>query len=559
MRTNDADVLQAPKGTLTPANDSPNPSSSDIISPEDKNNPIPTSKTRILLGKIFWTPPWCRYDPNSPPQFSLFQNVLFAFAGAFTVANLYYNHPILNILARDFNVSYIEVSRVPTLAQSGYAVGLLLICPLGDLFPRRPYTLILVFFTATLWIVLCVTSSFTIFLAITFVTAITTVTPQIMLPLVGELAPPNRRPLALSIVVSGNLLGIVIARILSGVVAQYTAWRNIYWIALCLQYTIFIALYLFMPAYPSTNPLPPGNRLKAFVKEYPKLLFSILQLAFRHPVLVQAGLISFCTSGAFTCYWTTLTFLLSSPPYSLPPTPIGLFGLIGVAGIFLGPLYAKYLIQPLKIPLYSVLVGEGVNLIGCCIGTYTGTLTLAGPIIQAFGLDAGLQITQIANRSAIYGVATDARNRVNTVFMLCTFLGQITGTSAGNEIYERYGGWTSSGSLGVAVVAFSFLVVMARGPHETGWIGWSGGWGKKSNESVEVEKSEADRDTKEEEKNVARLEKDGIWDEGDGSPKELQDLEQLRVPSRSRDRRFLTRQQSHGSDGHVIYGDDRSR
>lgn len=107
--------------------------------------------TRTLLGKIFWTPPWCRYDPSKPPQFSLFQNVLFAFAGAFTVANLYYNHPILNILAAEFDVTYIEVSRVPTLMQSGYAVGLLLICPLGDLFPRRPYTLILVFFTATLW------------------------------------------------------------------------------------------------------------------------------------------------------------------------------------------------------------------------------------------------------------------------------------------------------------------------------------------------------------------------------------------------------------------------
>lgn len=108
-------------------------------------------KTRSLLGTIFWTPPWCRYDPSQPPQFSLFQNVLFAFAGAFTVANLYYNHPILNILADEFKVTDIEVSRIPTLMQSGYAVGLLLICPLGDLFPRRPYTLILVFFTATLW------------------------------------------------------------------------------------------------------------------------------------------------------------------------------------------------------------------------------------------------------------------------------------------------------------------------------------------------------------------------------------------------------------------------
>jgi len=118
---------------------------------EEKATDNTKSAKRILLGKIFWTPPWCRYAPDSPPAFSIFQNVLFAFAGAFTVANLYYSIAILNVLAEDFNVTYIEVSRVPTLMQSGYAVGLLLICPLGDLFPRRPYTLILIFFTATMW------------------------------------------------------------------------------------------------------------------------------------------------------------------------------------------------------------------------------------------------------------------------------------------------------------------------------------------------------------------------------------------------------------------------
>lgn len=386
-----------------------------------------------------------------------------------------------------------------------------------------------------------------------------------MLPLVGELAPPNRRPLALSIVVSGNLLGIVIARILSGVVTNYTNWRNIYWIALGLQYGIFLALYAFMPAYPSTNPLPRTNRFRAFLKAYPRLLFSILQLAFKYPVLVQAGLISFCTSVSFTNYWTTLTFLLSSQayPYRLSPTPIGLFGLIGVAGIFLGPLYAKYLIQPLKIPLYSVLVGEAINLVGCVVGTYTGTFTLAGPVIQALGLDAGLQITQIANRSAIYGVEPTGRNRVNTVFMICTFLGQITGTAAGNEIFDRYGGWRSSGSMGVAFVAFSFLICIARGPHEEGWIGWGGGWGKVDNRLQEDTLTEQNNDEKKENEGDQASE-DTIASEKDHvTSGEANDLEgglnphsevsnMVRTTSKNV---ALTRQQSHGSDGHAMYGD----
>jgi hypothetical protein len=100
---------------------------------------------------LTWVPPNCRWDPDSPPRFSFSLNVLFAFAGAFTVANLYYNHPILNILAHDFNVPYEKVAQIPTVMQAGYAIGLLFLCPLGDLFRRRVFVTLLVLFTATLW------------------------------------------------------------------------------------------------------------------------------------------------------------------------------------------------------------------------------------------------------------------------------------------------------------------------------------------------------------------------------------------------------------------------
>ncbi|ETN45577.1 uncharacterized protein HMPREF1541_09409 [Cyphellophora europaea CBS 101466] len=422
-----------------------------------------------LLGRIWtvinWMPPWCRWDKEKPPEFSMGLNVLFAFAGAFTVANLYYNHPILNILAEDFNVPFLTVSRVPTLMQAGYAVGLGLVCPLGDLFPRRPYTLGLVFLTATLWIGLCVTHDFNAFLVISFITAITTVTPQIMLPLVGELAPPKKRPLALSIVVSGNMMGIVLARILSGIVTQYTHWRTIYLIALGLQYLIFAALWLFMPDYPSSNPAGIN---------YFRMLWSILLLCRKHAVLVYAGAVSFCISGAFMNYWTTMTFLLSSPPYQYSSTVIGLFSLIGIAGMVLGPLYAKFIIAPIT-PWAAVIIGAAINLTGIVIGTYTGTFTVAGPILQAFGLDAGMQFTQIANRTAIYSVEPTGRNRVNTAFMLMTFLGQLTGTSAGNKIYEL-GGWRASGSFSVGLMGLIFVLSAMRGPWEPRWLGWHGGF-----------------------------------------------------------------------------------
>ncbi|RMZ85342.1 hypothetical protein DV737_g868, partial [Chaetothyriales sp. CBS 132003] len=379
------------------------------------------------LSTLNWKPRWCRWDPGSPPKFSIWLNLLFAFAGAFTVANLYYNHPILNILAESFDVPYLTVSRVPTLMQGGYATGLLFICPLADLFPRRPYTLVLVLFTATMWIGLCVTNNFNVFLILSYLTAMTTVTPQIMLPLVAELAPPEKRAFSLSIVVSGNLLGIVLARILSGVVTNYTYWRNIYWIALGLNYGIWLMLWLFMPDYPSANP----NGLN-----YISMLWSILVMCKRHPVLVYAGIVSYCNSAAFMSYWTTLTFLLAGSPYHYNSVYIGLFALIGIAAMLLGPVYAKYLIQPFQ-PWLAVVIGETISLAAVALGTYIGSYTVAGPIIEAFGLDAGFQITQVANRAAIHNVEPQGRNRVNTAYMLFTFLGQLTGTSAGNKLYER--------------------------------------------------------------------------------------------------------------------------
>ncbi|RMZ86726.1 hypothetical protein DV736_g6048, partial [Chaetothyriales sp. CBS 134916] len=423
--------------------------------------------SRLLqaLSVLNWKPRWCRWDPDSPPKFSIWLNILFAFAGAFTVANLYYNHPILNILAESFDVPYLTISHVPTLMQGGYATGLLFICPLADLFPRRPYTLLLVFFTATMWIGLCVTNNLTVFLVLSYLTAVTTVTPQIMLPLVAELAPPEKRTFSLSIVVSGNLLGIVLARILSGVVTNYTYWRNIYWIALGLNYGIWSMLWLFMPDYPSANP----NGLNYF-----SMLWSIPVMCKRHAVLVFAGIVSYCNSAAFMNYWTTLTFLLAGPPYHYNSVYIGLFALIGIAAILVGPVYAKYLIQPF-LPWFAVVIGEAISLAAVVIGTYTGRHTVAGPIIQALGLDAGFQITQIANRAAIHSVEPQGRNRVNTAFMLFTFLGQLTGTSAGNKLYER-GGWVASGSLSVGLICLALFLCAIRGPLETGWYGWSGGF-----------------------------------------------------------------------------------
>lgn len=194
----------------------------------------------------------------------------------------------------------------------------------------------------------------------------------------------------------------------------------------------------------------------------------------RHAVLVQACLAGLLTSATFTSFWTTLTFLLAGPPYRYDSLTIGLFGLIGIAAMCFGPVYARNVTDRF-VPHMTVLVGLLCCMLGICLGTYLGSFTVAGPVLQAFLLDFGLQTAQIANRSAIYAVEPKRRNGVNTAFMVATFCGQLTGTASGSHIYAR-GGWIGSGSASVGFVGAAILVMVARGPWETGWVGWRGGW-----------------------------------------------------------------------------------
>ncbi|CAK3825342.1 major facilitator superfamily transporter [Lecanosticta acicola] len=487
------------------ASSSPNAESSNASSiQEPSTTTTPPPLWRRIYSTLYWIPPNCRWDPSSPPVFSMAHNVMFAFAGAFTVANLYYNHPILNILAKDFGVSYVEVSQIPTLAQAGYATGLLFLCPLGDLLKRRPFVLSLVFFTATLCIGLCTTSSVKVFSAIQYITGVTTVTPQLMMPLVGDLAPPKKRAAALSIVTSGLMLGILLARLLSGIVTQYTSWRVIYWMSVGLQYLIFILLWLFMPDYPSTNP---GGL------NYFKMLWSIVVMFFKHPVLFQACWISYLASSTFTNYWTVLTFLLAGPPYYYTPVVIGLFALIGISAMCLGPIWAKYVTDRF-VPLFTVFLGMIWIMLGVCIGSYTGTFTIAGPVIQALFQDFGLQTSQIANRSAIFTIEPKGRSRVNTAFMIFTFLGQLTGTSVGARLYE-IGGWRVSGSYSVGAIGLALIVTLLRGPWEEGWIGWHGGYSilKKDRNSADGKGPETANPLRTTEQDTKDVEKNGHHDQ----------------------------------------------
>lgn len=187
-----------------------------------------------------------------------------------------------------------------------YAIGLLLISPLGDLVRRRPLMLVLVFLTTTLSIGLCVTSNIAIFEALSFLVGIFSVVPQILIPLAADLSPPHRRASAISLVLAGLLCGILYARVVGGVIAEFVSWRVVYYVAIGIQTTVFVGMYFLLPDYPAKNP----------EMSYPGILISMGKLAVTEPILIQASLINIGSSACFSSFWVTLTFLLDGKPYN---------------------------------------------------------------------------------------------------------------------------------------------------------------------------------------------------------------------------------------------------
>ncbi|KAI0888378.1 MFS general substrate transporter [Annulohypoxylon maeteangense] len=428
------------------------------------------------LERLTWTPSWVQWDPEANHDLSWTMNILFGLSASFSVANLYYSHPILNILADDFNVSDQRSSLVPTLTQAGYAVGLLLIVPVGDIVRRRPMILSLIFMTALIWLGCTLTQSFSAFLGLSFLVGLLTVTPQLMFPLAVQYAPKRHRATMISIVMSGLVFGVLVARLLSGIVTQYTSWRNVYWVSFGLQILVWIFLFFVMPDYPI---LSPGT-------SYPRILLKIVTLPFLNPELTQNSLIAFLTMGMFTSFWTTLTFQLADV-FHLSTLAIGLFALIGISPVFLNPIISRFLIAPLH-PHGSLIIAHLVTIAAICIGTFVGTFSLAGPVIWAFFGDLGMNTIIVANRVAIAHVDTKAQNAVNSVYMVHTFCGQLFGTAVGNALYAK-GGWTYSGAFNIAQIIAGLLVLLMRGPHEKGWLGWRGGWNMRKPKTEELPRS----------------------------------------------------------------------
>ncbi|KAF8592081.1 MFS general substrate transporter [Ramaria rubella] len=409
--------------------------------------------------------PHLRYYADRPQKFGILLRLTFVAATTFTVQNLYYCQPLLITLSEAFDVSYSEVSRIPTLTQAGYAVGLLFITPLGDLIHRRPLLLGLVLCSASLSIGLALTNSVVVFEVLSFLVGLVTVTPQVLLPLAADLAPPNRRAAAISVVFGGLLFGILLARVLAGIIANFSSWRNVFFMAIGLQYAVLGLLYFFLPDYPAKNP---GTG-------YFGILKSMAWFAVSEPILVQASIVSCASSATFTSFWVTLTFLLGGPPYHFSDLKIGLFGFIGMLGVCTAPLVGRFI--DTLVPWNASVLATLILLVFQAVQTSGGGISIAAVILACFGLDVGRQMQQVSLSSAIFGIDPKARARLNAVYMVSIFLGQLMGTASGTKVFVEHG-WRATAYLSLAWMGMQLGILLIRGPHSPRktWFGWQGGW-----------------------------------------------------------------------------------
>lgn len=355
------------------------------------------------------------------------------------VANLYYAQPLLHQIARDFHASSGATSLVVTCTQAGYAAALLLVVPLGDLHPRRRLV-VAVFGLAVAALVLSALSpSLWLFEIASVLTGLASVAGQIMVPFAADLATPDRRGRVVARLMTGLLTGILLARTLSGIVAQAAGWRAIYWLSAGLMVVCALVLRVVLP---EDHPRPHVR--------YQKLVASAVRLLVDEPLLRRRAWYGACVFAAFSVLWTSLAFLLSGSPYHYSNLVIGLFGLAGLGGVLAANLAGRLADgnrAALSTTAAAVFTAASFGLLAAG-GTELGFL-----VVGIVVLDIGVQGMQITNQAVIYAVAPTARSRINSAYMTCYFLGGAVGSVTAGTVFSA-AGWG-----GVCVLGAGFGVL----------------------------------------------------------------------------------------------------
>jgi len=365
-----------------------------------------------------------------------------AIATGLIVANLYYNQPLLDDMARTFNVGSGKAGQVGGLTQLGYATGMLFIAPLADMMRRKKLIMMCLALATFALVFVGMSPGINLLIIASYFVGIFSLVPQLLVPMTAHLAKPVERGSKIGFVMSGLLLGILLSRTISGFVGAHFGWRAMFYIAAGIMVVIWLLLFFLLP---EVEPEYNGT--------YKALMRSMVTLVKEEPALRVASIRGALCFACFSAFWVTLTFLLREN-FNKGSDIAGLFGLVGAAGAlaagFMGKLSDK--MDAYKLSLLTLLL-----IVVSFIGFIFSAHSIWGLVIWVIVLDMGVQATHISNQSLIFALRPEARNRINTIYMVTYFVGGGIGTYLASQAWAHYK-WTGVCILGIALSSIAVIV-----------------------------------------------------------------------------------------------------
>ena len=367
---------------------------------------------------------------------------LLAVAAGLTVANLYYCQPLLALMGAAFGASTHAIGLAAVATQAGYAAAMLLIIPLGDSHERRRLMTLTTAASAAALLCVGLAPTLPVVLLGGFLLGLTTAVPQLAVPYAAGLVPPGERGRSVGKVMSGLLIGILLSRTVSGFVGERLGWRAIFLAGAVVMAALAAALRWFLPLQ------APDRRIG-----YGDLLRSLPGLLRDEPLLVRHSVLGALAFAGFSAFWTTLVFLLATPPHHYGAQMAGLFGVVGVAGALAAPIAGRLADKR------GARVVNGLAL-GCALVAWIlfalfwrSLLGLAAGVIL---LDLGVQANHISNQTRVLGLSAPLRNRLNAVYMVIYFVGAAAGSFLGAWAFSS-SGWRGVSALGIGLSVLALL------------------------------------------------------------------------------------------------------
>lgn len=352
--------------------------------------------------------------------------LLMAFCTGLIVANIYYCQPLVILIAKDFDLNETTAGRVTYITQIGYALGLFLLVPLGDMFERKKQILIITGLAIVALLVAAISKTFFLLEIASLLIGICSIVPQLILPLAANLSTDENRGANIGMIMSGLLVGILASRAVSGSIGFWLGWRAVYYMAaaICL-----LLIALMAKRFPQSKSGFKGN--------YKELMTSMFSYIKTQPVLRETSIINFLAFAIISAFWTTMVLFLANPPFSFQTLQIGLFGIAGAAGALAAPLVGK--LSDGNNPRKNLMIGFILQIVSIALFYFTGShlyLFVIGIVL----IDIGQQAIHVTNQTRIYTLIPEARNRLNTIFMSVSFIGASCGSALGLWLWGQ-GGW----------------------------------------------------------------------------------------------------------------------